>query len=144
MKLVRTHFPNDYGWPSTPSPEWYQSALSWSEELRTENAKSQIYSRSESFSAFLDPPAYDTLHQHDVRLRAIKFAFYDDFQAFSQFSIISSHLVYTVSLNQIKLDEALETDIWVDMPPRSTRKVEMQAQYAGRGKPLPFDPLPEG
>jgi hypothetical protein len=52
-------------------------------------------------------------------------------------------VAYTVSPDSLKLDSEPETDIWVDMPPRSTRKVEMQAQYAGRGKPLPFDPLPE-
>ncbi|MDQ2884486.1 MAG: hypothetical protein M3Y39_00175 [Chloroflexota bacterium] len=139
MKHVRTHFPNDSGWPSAPSPEWYQSALSWSEELRTENAKSQIYSRSENFSAFLEPAVYDTLQQHDVQSGAIKIAFYDILQALSQSSIISSHLAYTLSLAPLKLDSEPETDIWVDMPPRSTRRVEMQAQYAGRGKSLPFD-----
>lgn len=52
MKHVRTHFLNNYGWSSAPSPVWYHSALSWSEELRTENTKSQIYSQSENFSAF--------------------------------------------------------------------------------------------
>jgi hypothetical protein len=144
MKHVRTHFLNDYGWPSAPSPVWYQSALSWSEELRTENTKSQIYSRSENFSAFLEPAVYDTLQLLDIQSGAIKIAFYDVLQALSQSSIISSHLAYTVSPDPVKLDSEPETDIWVDMPPRSTRKVEMQARYAGRGKPLPFDPLPEG
>lgn len=143
MKHVRTHFPNDSGWPSTPSPEWYQSALSWSEELRTENAKSQIYPRSENFSALLDPTVNDTLQHYDVQVEAIKNAFYGAFQSFLQLHIISSQLIYTVSLNHFKSDNEPEIDIWIDMPPRSTRKVEMQAQYAGRGKPLPFDPLPE-
>jgi hypothetical protein len=143
MKHVHTHFLKDYGWPLAPSPVWYQSALSWSEELRAENAKSQIYARSENFSVFLEPAIYATLQLHDIQSGAVKIEFYGALQALSQLSIISSQLAYTVSLDQIKLDSEPETDIWVDMPPRSMRKVEMQARYAGRGKPLPFDPLAE-
>ena len=143
MKHVRMHSLNDYEWSSIPSPVWSQPALFWSELLRSENAKSQTYSQSENFSAFLEPAIYDMLQQHDIQSAAIKIAFYGAMQELSQLSITSSQLAYTVSLDQMKLDSEPETDIWIDMPPRSTRKVEMRAHYAGRGKPLPFDPLSE-
>ena len=133
-------------WEPSPLPLSVQSNMEWTVPS---DAGTNSYSRRGYQPEYNTQPHYvadaiplfETVPFFDNRAGEITVKLYEVKQLFTQ---ICEYLMYAASIDQTKTEYEYSDDLWIDMPPRSSKKIVMRASYKGRGKPRAIlDPLPE-
>ncbi len=144
MSRASTCHDNENKWTVTTSSSYSCPYMPWTVSSDVGKDALQDYQVVDDVQTSCNKVTFDTSHFFDMRAGLVAASFCDALQLLTQVCSMFKNSIEGAYSDQDKAGLELQDDLWVNMPPRSTRKVILRARYAGRGKPLAYlDPLPE-
>jgi hypothetical protein len=107
------------------------SSIMWTEPVDTTTFSERSFTKVQSTSLF------EICDLVDRQAQSITASFYKTTQFLSRTVNLTS--LSSLTSNLLQEEDHWEDDPWIEMPPRSIRRVVMNVKRMGRGKPLDFD-----